>query len=72
MTDAQKRAKAKYQEKVRTFRIDVYPTETDILKKLTSVDKYGTYIKNLIRADIKGDEYALQNHYVGHRNGQQD
>lgn len=56
MTDAQKRAKAKYQEKVRTFRIDVYPTETDILKKLTTVDKYGTYIKNLIRADIEKEE----------------
>ena len=53
MTDAQKRAKAKYQEKVRTFRIDVYPTETDILHKLTSVDKYGTYIKDLIRKDIE-------------------
>lgn len=56
MTDAQKRAKAKYQEKVRTFRIDVYPTETDILKKLTSVDKYSTYIKNLIRADMERGE----------------
>lgn len=56
MTDAQKRAKAKYQEKVRTFRIDVYPTETDILHKLTSVDKYSTYIKNLIRADMRREE----------------
>ena len=56
MTEAQKRAKAKYQEKVRTFRIDVYPTETDILHKLTSVEKYSTYIKNLIRADIEREE----------------
>ena len=56
MTDAQKRAKAKYQEKVRTFRIDVYPTETDILHKLTSVDKYSTYIKDLIRKDIEKEE----------------
>lgn len=56
MTDAQKRAKAKYQEKVRTFRIDVYPTETDILHKLTSVDKYSTYIKDLVRKDIEKEE----------------
>ena len=56
MTDAQKRAKAKYQEKVRTFRIDVYPTEKDILHKLTTVDKYSTYIKSLIRKDIQDTE----------------
>ena len=53
MTEAQKRAKAKYQDKVRTFRIDVYPTEADILDKLNSVDRYGTYIKALIRQDIQ-------------------
>lgn len=52
MTEAQKRAKAKYQEKVRAFRIEVYPTEQDILDKLESVERYATYIKNLIREDI--------------------
>lgn len=52
MSEALKRAKAKYKEKVRTFRVDVYPTEQDILDKLESVDRYATYIKNLIREDI--------------------
>ena len=55
MTEAQKRAKSKYQEKVRAFRIEVYPTEQDILEKLESVDKYATYIKKLIRDDIAKD-----------------
>lgn len=52
MTDAQRRAKAKYQEKVRMFRIAVYPTEQDILDKLESVEQYTPYIKRLIREDI--------------------
>lgn len=52
MTEAQKRAKAKYREKMRTFRIDVCPSEQDILDKLESVDRYATYIKKLIREDI--------------------
>lgn len=52
LTEAQKRAKAKYQEKVRMFRIAVYPTEQDILEKLESLDQYTPYIKQLIRDDI--------------------
>ena len=52
-TDAQKRAKNKYRaEKVRTLQIDIYQTEQDILEKINSVDKYSTYIKQLIRDDI--------------------
>lgn len=56
MTEAQKRAKAKYKEKVRTFRIDVYPTEKDILDKLESELPYAAYIKRLIREDIEREK----------------
>lgn len=55
MSDALKKAKAKYKQKVRTFTIDVFPTEQDILNKLQSVDKYSTYIKQLIRNDIENE-----------------
>ena len=52
MTEAQKRAKAEYRKKVKTIHIEIYPSEQDILDKLESVDRYATYIKNLIREDI--------------------
>ena len=52
-TEAQKRAKVKYrQQKVKTLQIDIYQTEQDILDKINSVEKYSTYIKQLIREDI--------------------
>lgn len=52
-TEAQKRAKVKYrQQKVKTLQIDIYQTEQDILEKINSVEKYSTYIKQLIRNDI--------------------
>lgn len=52
-TEAQKKAKVKYrQQKVKTLQIDIYQTEQDILDKINSVEKYSTYIKQLIREDI--------------------
>lgn len=52
-TEAQKRAKVNYRrEKVKTLQIDIYQTEQDILDKINSVEKYSTYIKQLIRDDI--------------------
>ena len=56
MTEAQKRAKAKYKEKMRTFRIDVCPSEQDILERLESQERYATYIKRLIREDIEREK----------------
>lgn len=53
MTEAQKRAKQKYQEKVKRFTVDFYPTEADIYEQLQKQEKKQTYIKDLIRADIK-------------------
>ena len=52
-TEAQKRAKNKYRAaKVRTLTVDLYQTDQDIIDKINSVDKYASYIKQLIRDDI--------------------
>ena len=52
-TEAQTRAKVKYrQQKVKTLQIDLYQTDQDIIDKINSVDKYATYIKQLIRDDV--------------------
>lgn len=53
MNEAQKRAKKKYQSKVKRFTVDFYPTESDIYEQLQKQPKKQTYIKDLIRADIK-------------------
>lgn len=55
MTDAQKRAKQKYKEKVKYYRLELYPTDQDIINKLDDVQTKAGYIKDLIRADIKKD-----------------
>lgn len=52
-SEAQTRAKVKYRkQKVKTLQIDLYQTDQDIIDKIGSVDKYATYIKQLIRDDI--------------------
>lgn len=53
MNEAQKKAKQKYQSKVKRFTVDFYPTETDLFEQLQKQPQKQTYIKNLIRADIK-------------------
>ena len=52
MDEAQKRAKKKYQAKVKRFTVDFYPTEADLHEHLTNQEKKQTYIKDLIRKDI--------------------
>lgn len=53
MTEAQKRAKAKYnQNNVTRFRIDFYPTEQDLWEHINNQPKKQTYIKELVRADM--------------------
>ena len=52
MSEALKKAKAKYKAKVKRFTVDFYPTETDIFEHLSNQDKKQTYIKNLIREDM--------------------
>ena len=53
VTDAQKKARQKYQAKIKRFTIDFYPTEAELWEHLQSQPKKQTYIKNLIRAEIK-------------------
>lgn len=55
MTEAQKRAKAKYKEKVNRLCVDFYPTETALWEHLQNQPKKQTYIKDLILADMKGE-----------------
>lgn len=53
LTEARKRAKAKYNEKVKKITVSFYPTEADIWDKLQEQDNKQGYIKELIRKDIQ-------------------
>lgn len=53
LTDAQKRAKAKYNEKVTKVTIEFYPTDADLLQKLQEQTSKQAYLKDLIRKDLK-------------------
>lgn len=53
MTEAQKKARNKYQQKVKKLTLDFCPTEMDLLEHINKQDKKQTYIKDLIRADIE-------------------
>jgi hypothetical protein len=55
MTEAQKRAKAKYQTKVKRLTIEFYPTEADLIEHINAQPKKQTYIKDLVRRDMKGE-----------------
>lgn len=55
-TEAQKRAKAKYDAKAKQLILRIYPSEQDILDKILEVSEeegYSPYIKRLIREDIE-------------------
>lgn len=52
-TEAQKRAKAKYNEKVTKITIEFYPQEAELLQKVKSQPSQQGYIKELIRKDIR-------------------
>lgn len=56
MTEAQKRAKQKYQSQVKRLTIDFYPTEADLIAHIEKQEKKQTYIKDLIRKDMKGEQ----------------
>lgn len=55
-TEAQRKAIAKYKQKVKKITIDFSPTESDLLEHINKQPKKQTYIKNLIRADIEREE----------------
>lgn len=55
-TEAQKKAKTKYESKAKRLAISIYPSEQDILDKILQVSEeggYAPYIKKLIREDIE-------------------
>ena len=56
-TEAQRKAIAKYKQKVKKITIDFAPTESDLLEHINTQPKKQTYIKNLIRADIEREEH---------------
>lgn len=51
-TEAQKRARKRYDKRCRRLVVTVYPTEPDIRAKVDEQESYSEYIKGLIRADI--------------------
>lgn len=57
MKDWQRKAKNKYREKITTIRFELYPTDEDIKERLderlSSGEPKATYLKRLIREDIK-------------------
>ena len=52
-SDAQLRAVKKYKEKVNRVYLDFHPTEEDLWNHVQAQPKKQTYIKNLIKADIR-------------------
>lgn len=53
MTEAQMRAKKKYISKGKRITLEFYPSEPDLIEHLEKQPQKQTYIKNLIREDIK-------------------
>ena len=53
MTEAEKKAKKKYLSKGKRITVDFYPSESDLIAHLEKQPQKQTYIKNLIRKDIK-------------------
>lgn len=56
-TEAQRKAKNTYRAKGYRITIDFYPTELDLAEHIKNQEAKQTYIKNLIREDMKkGDQ----------------
>lgn len=53
-SEAQRKAVHNYKKKVKRITVDFYPAESDLWDHIQSQEKKQTYIKNLIRADMKG------------------
>lgn len=56
--DTDRKARANYKKKVKTIRVELYGTDEDIKAHVQKLQDRGdsvqAYIKELIRADIKG------------------
>ena len=54
MNESTRRAKKKYKSKIMVVRVELYPTDEDIKQRLSEQKSpRATYIKRLIREDIK-------------------
>ena len=53
LTEAQKRAKEKYRKKGKRLMLQFYQSEQDMIDHLEKQSAKATYIKNLIREDMK-------------------
>lgn len=53
LSEAQKRAKAKYNSKVTKVSIEFYPDDAELLNKVKEQPNKQKYIKDLIRKDLK-------------------
>ena len=51
--DKDRKARANYRKKVKRIYIELYPSESALIEHLEKQDKVQTYIKNLIREDMK-------------------
>ena len=54
-SEAQKKAVKKYKEKVKRMTIEFSPAEADLFDHIQKQPKKQTYVKDLIRADMKGE-----------------
>lgn len=54
-SEAQKKARNKYNAKRNRMTIDFYPTETDLWEHLNRQENKAGYAKDLIRKDMKGE-----------------
>lgn len=52
-SEAQKKAVKKYKEKVKRITLEFHPTEMDLYDHIQQQPKKQTYIKDLIRTDMK-------------------
>jgi hypothetical protein len=52
-SEAQKKAVKKYKQKLKRITVDFYPTEEELWEHINKQGKKQTYIKDLIRADIR-------------------
>ena len=52
-SEAQKNAVKKYKKKVKRLTIDFHPSKLDLYEHIASQPKKQTYIKELIRQDMK-------------------
>ena len=54
-SEAQKNAVKKYKQKVKRITLEFHPSEQDLFEHISNQPKKQTYLKDLIRADMKRD-----------------